>query len=77
MLGNEYLRRARDACKELGLKITGEASVPQVEADKRAVVSAIAEGRPDYILHVGYGYGLPGINAALKEIGWMPRRRRL
>ena len=51
--------------------------MPQVEADKRAVVSAIAEGRPDCILHVGYGYGLPGINAALKEISWMPRRRRL
>ena len=74
LLGNEYLRRARDACNELGLKITGEAGVPQIEADKRAVVIALAEGRPDCILHVGYGYGLPGINAALKEIGWMPRR---
>jgi ABC-type branched-subunit amino acid transport system substrate-binding protein len=74
LLGNEYLRSAREACKEVGLKITGEAGVPQVEADKNAVVRALAEGKPDCIMHVGYGYGLPGINAALKEIGWMPRR---
>ena len=34
----------------------------------------LAEGKPDGILHVGFGLGIPGMNAALEAIGWMPPR---
>jgi branched-chain amino acid transport system substrate-binding protein len=56
------------------LRITGEVAIPQVEAEKKAAMEVLAEDRPDAIMHVGFGLGLLGMNAALEEIGWMPRR---
>ena len=74
LIGQEYLRTTRVACKEAGLRITTEVAIPQVEAEKQAAMEVLAEGRPDGILHVGFGLGIPGMNAALEAIGWMPRR---
>jgi ABC-type branched-subunit amino acid transport system substrate-binding protein len=74
LLGNEYLRAARAACRQVGLKVTAEAAIPQLEADKRETMRALAAGKPDGVLHVGFGLGVVGMNAALAEIGWAPRR---
>lgn len=74
LIGTEYLRTTRDACKGAGLRITAEVPIPQIEADKRAAMKLLAEGKPDGILHVGFGLGIPGMNAALEAIGWMPPR---
>jgi branched-chain amino acid transport system substrate-binding protein len=74
LIGNEYLRTARVACQEAGLNITREVAVPQVQADKRDAVASLAADKPDAIMHVGFGLGLLGMNTALHEIGWMPRR---
>lgn len=74
LIGNEYLRTTRVACKDAGLRITAEVPIPQVEAEKRAAMEALAVARPDGILHVGFGLGIPGINDALEAIGWMPPR---
>jgi len=74
LIGHEYLRATRAACKDSGLRITAEAAVPQVEADKQAAMRVLAEGKPDAILHVGFGLGIPGMNTALEAIGWMPPR---
>jgi ABC-type branched-subunit amino acid transport system substrate-binding protein len=74
LIGHEYLRSARAACRDIGLKITGEVAVPQVEADKKAALEVLKAGDPDGFLHVGFGLGVVGMNAALKEIGWWPKR---
>ena len=37
-------------------------------------MATLAADKPDAIMHVGFGLGIPGINAALREIGWMPPR---
>jgi hypothetical protein len=74
LIGHEYLRTLRAACKETGLSITAEVAVPQIQADKREAMRALAAGKPDGIMHVGFGLGIPGINEALQELGWVPPR---
>jgi hypothetical protein len=56
------------------LQITAEVLIPQVQADKREAMATLAAGSPDAIMHVGFGLGIPGINAALEELNWMPPR---
>lgn len=74
LIGREYLRTARFACEQAGLTITAEVAVPQVEADKRAAIAALAADKPDALMHVGFGLGLIGMNEALEAVGWLPRR---
>jgi ABC-type branched-subunit amino acid transport system substrate-binding protein len=74
LIGEEYLHSTRVACKEYGLRVTAEVAIPQVEHEKQAAMEALAEERPDAIMHVGFGLGLFGMNEALQELGWMPRR---
>lgn len=74
LIGDEYLRTARAACKDAGLDITSEVAIPQVQADKRKALAELAIHQPDAILHVGFGLGIPGMNEALAETGWNPRR---
>jgi branched-chain amino acid transport system substrate-binding protein len=74
LIGEEYLRTARAACKDAGLRIAAEVAIPQVQADKRKAMEELAVHQPDAILHVGFGLGIPGMNDALNEIGWMPPR---
>jgi branched-chain amino acid transport system substrate-binding protein len=74
LIGTEYLRTTRVACAEAGLHITAEVPIPQVHSEKRAAMAVLSAGKPDAIFHVGFGLGIPGINDALAEIGWMPPR---
>jgi len=74
LIGDEYVRSMRAACREYGLRVTGEVAIPQVEAGKRAAMEELAREKPDAIMHVGFGLGLFGINEALQELGWAPRR---
>jgi branched-chain amino acid transport system substrate-binding protein len=74
LIGAEYLRTTRRACADVGLRITGEVPIPQVEAEKEAAMAVLAQHSPDAILHVGFGLGIPGMNAALEAIGWVPPR---
>jgi ABC-type branched-subunit amino acid transport system substrate-binding protein len=74
LIGHEYLRTTRVACKEAGLRITGEVPIPQVQAEKGKAMSQLAAEKPDAILHVGFGLGIIGMNEALEEIGWVPPR---
>jgi branched-chain amino acid transport system substrate-binding protein len=74
LLGNEYLRAARAACKQIGMPITGEAPIPDVPSAKGEAMKGLAKGNPDGLMHVGFGLGVIGMNDALKEIGWAPKR---
>ncbi len=74
LIGNEYLRTTRAACADAGLRITAEVAIPQVQSDKRAAMAVLAADKPDGIMHVGFGLGIPGMNDALRDIGWMPPR---
>ncbi len=74
LIGTEYLRTTRVACAEAGLRITAEVPIPQVAAEKQGAMEVLSRERPDALLHVGFGLGIPGMNDALETIGWMPPR---
>ncbi len=74
LIGAEYLRTTRVACADAGLAITAEVAIPQVQSEKRTAMTALSAEKPDAIIHVGFGLGIPGMNDALAEIGWMPPR---
>jgi len=74
LIGEQYLRTAREACKTLGIEITGEVAIPQIVATKVDELRVLAANKPDGLMHIGMGLGVQHINAGLKEIGWMPRR---
>jgi branched-chain amino acid transport system substrate-binding protein len=74
LIGHEYLRTTRAACQDAGLAIVIEVPIPQVEGEKHQAIADLAAVRPDGIMHVGFGLGIPGMNAALEAQGWMPPR---
>jgi branched-chain amino acid transport system substrate-binding protein len=74
LIGNEYLRTTRAACHVAGLKILTEVPIPQVESEKQQAMALLAANQPDGIIHVGFGLGIPGMNAVLEALGWMPLR---
>lgn len=74
LIGNEYLHSTRGACRAAGLNIVAETAIPQIPDEKRVAMTYLAAAKPDAVIHVGFGLGLVGINAALEEIGWMPPR---
>jgi branched-chain amino acid transport system substrate-binding protein len=74
LIGEQYLRSARDACAKLGIEITGEVVLPQVPADKLDEMRVLHARQPDGIMLFGFGIGVQNINKALGEIGWWPRR---
>jgi branched-chain amino acid transport system substrate-binding protein len=74
LIGHEYLRTTRVACRDAGLAITDEVPIPQVTAEKTVAMARLAAHAPDAVLHVGFGLGIVGMNDACREIGWLPPR---
>ncbi|KUI44879.1 hypothetical protein AU198_14750 [Mycobacterium sp. GA-1199] len=74
LIGKEYLAFAEKAYSAAGLKVVATAAIPQVEADKAAVVAELRATGPDALVHVGFGHGLLGFSDALESAGWDPPR---
>ncbi|UXA20052.1 ABC transporter substrate-binding protein [Mycobacterium sp. SMC-4] len=74
LIGREYLAGATKAYTAAGLTVVSAMAIPQVEADKAAVVQALREAEPDALVHVGFGHGLWGFSDALSAAGWDPPR---
>ncbi|OBG87311.1 hypothetical protein A5698_26425 [Mycobacterium sp. E136] len=74
LIGKEYLAFAEKAYSAAGLKVVATAAIPQVEADKAAVVAELRAAGPDALVHVGFGHGLWGFSDALESAGWDPPR---
>ncbi|OBB78106.1 ABC transporter substrate-binding protein [Mycobacterium sp. 852014-52144_SCH5372336] len=74
LIGKEYLAFAEKAYSAAGLKVVATVAIPQVEADKTAVVAELRATRPDALVHVGFGHGLWGFSDALESAGWDPPR---
>ncbi|MGE2691221.1 ABC transporter substrate-binding protein [Mycolicibacterium pulveris] len=74
LIGKEYLAFAEKAYSAAGLRIVTTVAIPQVEADKAAVVAELRAADPDAVVHVGFGHGLWGFSDALEAAGWDPPR---
>jgi ABC-type branched-subunit amino acid transport system substrate-binding protein len=74
LIGKEYLAFAEKAYSAAGLKVVTTMAIPQVEADKAAVVAELRAAGPDALVHVGFGHGLWGFSDALMAADWDPPR---
>lgn len=74
LIGQEYARAMRLACRRYDLQIVGEVAIPQVASEHVHAMGELATARPDAVMHVGFGLGLLGMNAAFESLGWMPKR---
>ncbi len=73
LIGKEYLEYFRRACKREGLTIAGEIAVSQTAAgDLLPQVKDLHDRNPDALLHLGFGFGLVGLNGVLKKLNWSP-----
>lgn len=74
LIGKEYLSFSERAYAAAGLDVAATVPIPQVEADKSAVVEKLRAVEPDALVHVGFGHGLWGFSDALAAAGWNPPR---
>lgn len=74
LIGKEYLAFAERVYADAGITVLTTVAIPQVESDKAAAVRALRDSGPDAVVHVGFGHGLWGFNAALEAIDWDPPR---
>ena len=74
LIGQKYLASFRDACRVEGITIVGEAAIAQSGVDATDVVNALHAAAPDAIVHLGFGLGVVGVNAALAAVNWDPPR---
>lgn len=74
IIGQQYLRNFRDACRDIGLRIVAEETIAQTGQSITDAVLAIHEHRPDSIVHLGFGFGVMQINEALASVDWDPPR---
>lgn len=70
LIGVEYTDVFRRAAKRENIEIVREVVVSQVEATKHEPLSTLRSADVDAIVSFGFGYGLWGINDALRELDW-------
>lgn len=74
LIGKEYLAFSEKAYTAAGFKVAATVAIPQVEAEKSAVIEQLRATDPDALVHVGFGHGLWGFSDALLSAGWDPPR---
>ena len=74
LIGQKYLSSFRDACRVEGITIVCEEAIAQSGVDATDVVGAMHAAAPDAIVHLGFGLGVVGVNAALAALDWDPPR---
>src|SRR5215469_3621536 len=74
LIGEEYLRSFRSACRRKGIRIVAEAGIAQTAQDINTAVNRLHEAKAPAIVHCGFGFGIVFINPALKALDWDPPR---
>lgn len=74
LVGDTYARNFRAAARAQGIRITGEELIPQTAQDVAAALDRLRQGNPAALVHCGFGFGMVGVNPALRALGWDPPR---
>jgi len=74
LVGESYVRNFRKACREQGLRIVGEETIPQTAQDIGNAVRKLHDAKPDAVVHCGFGFGIVFVNPVLEELNWDPPR---
>ncbi len=72
LIGQSYLKGFRAACRDEGIRIVAEESIPQTGQDIGEAVRRLHEAAPDAIVHCGFGLGVVQITEALRVGGLGP-----
>jgi branched-chain amino acid transport system substrate-binding protein len=74
LIGQQYLKGFRAACRDEGIRIVAEESIPQTGQDIGTAVRRLHDVAPDAIVHCGFGLGVVQITEALHAVDWDPPR---
>ena len=74
LIGEVYLRNFRIACRQEGIRILAEETIPQTGQDVAAAVARVHAAKPETLVYCGFGLGLFRINEGLAKVGWDPPR---
>jgi branched-chain amino acid transport system substrate-binding protein len=74
LIGQSYLKGFRAACRDEGIRIVAEESIPQTGQDIGEAVRRLHAAAPDAIVHCGFGLGVVQITDALRAVDWDPPR---
>jgi branched-chain amino acid transport system substrate-binding protein len=74
LIGQSYLKGFRAACRDEGVRIVAEESIPQTGQDIGEAVRRLHTAAPDAIVHCGFGLGVAQITEALRAVDWDPPR---
>jgi ABC-type branched-subunit amino acid transport system substrate-binding protein len=72
--GETYARNFRSAARRYGIRIVAEEWIAQVSQDATEAVKRIHDAGAEGLVHCGFGYGVVGVQAALRAMGWDPPR---
>jgi branched-chain amino acid transport system substrate-binding protein len=73
-VGPAHLKGFRAACRDEGIRIVAEESIPQTGQDIGEAVRRLHDAKPDAIVHCGFGLGVVQITKALRAVDWDPPR---
>jgi ABC-type branched-subunit amino acid transport system substrate-binding protein len=74
LVGETYAKHFRKTCRDAGLRIIAEQSIPQTAQDVLEAVQKLHDLRPDALVHCGFGFGVVHVNPALERLKWDPPR---
>jgi branched-chain amino acid transport system substrate-binding protein len=74
LVGQKYLMNFRDACRQKGIRIIAEETIPQTARDISQAVRKLYEAKAPALVHCGFGFGIAFVNPVLQELGWDPPR---
>jgi ABC-type branched-subunit amino acid transport system substrate-binding protein len=74
LVGESYIKSFRSACRDRGIRIIAEESIPQTAQDISGAVRALHDAGAKSLVHCGFGFGVVLINPVLEALGWDPPR---
>ena len=74
LVGEHYITSFRRACKDKGIRIIAEESIPQTAQDITAAVRKLHEAKAQAVVHCGFGFGIVLVNPSFAELDWDPPR---
>ena len=74
LVGEHYITSFRRACKERGIRIIAEETIPQTGQDITPAVRKLQEAKAQCVVHCGFGFGIVLVNPSFAQLDWNPPR---
>jgi ABC-type branched-subunit amino acid transport system substrate-binding protein len=74
LVGDSYVQSFRRACRQKGIRIIAEESIPQTAQDVTDPVRKLHDAGVEALVHCGFGFGVVLVGFALDALEWDPPR---